>query len=217
VVADKLAARGRARGAAPRSSTGRGPRKIEARFRRRILFTRTSAKSAAPTRRAWTTRSKRGQATVSLWKKFNARRAAETPPKPAFEVGEFAVAALTAAMEGLPGQTQTIETERSKLRDKTSDRDAAAEKGDEIQHALVRGVGGRVPARTRRSAMRWGRSTRADTSCPRPRWEITGLAPADVRHRGVTHANDRRRARTYLSRGVEAGWREDLDRGETAV
>jgi len=186
VVDDKLAARDAAR-ALIRDLYVRVPRKIEGEIPATDPFHKDIREIRNTDPKGMDDEVKRGQMTVSLWKKFNARRAAETPPKPAFEVGEFAVADLTAAMEGLPGQTQTIETERSKLRDKTSDRDVAAEKGDEINKRWMKVWEGEfLPDTPERDAL--GQIDTGDAILPPTALEITGLGLPTSGIVAVTHA-----------------------------
>lgn len=63
----------------------------------------------------------RGQRVVSLWEKLNARNATLVPARPPLLVGGTAVAALAAALTGLPAKTQEVETQTSILNDRRSD------------------------------------------------------------------------------------------------
>ena len=63
----------------------------------------------------------RGQRTVSLWQKLNARNAAMVPPLPAMTVGGATVTQLAAALTGLPLKTQAVENAASFLGDRRSD------------------------------------------------------------------------------------------------
>ncbi len=63
----------------------------------------------------------RGQKTVSLWEKYNARRAAATPAKPALTVGGRTLALYKADVEALPGKTLGVEKAESVLRDARGD------------------------------------------------------------------------------------------------
>ena len=72
----------------------------------------------------------RGQKTVSLWEKSNARRAAATPVKPALTVGGRTLALFKADVEGLPGRTLAVEKAESTLRDARCDLRTLASRAD---------------------------------------------------------------------------------------
>lgn len=59
----------------------------------------------------------RGQRTIALLKKYNARNAAALPVRPPLTVGGLGVAVLEAAVGGLPGTTQAVEDAISGLKD----------------------------------------------------------------------------------------------------
>lgn len=68
-----------------------------------------------------TTAVTRGQRTLSLWQKLNARNAAAVPVVPPLLVGGKSAADLAAALEGLPELTQAVENQASLLNDRRSD------------------------------------------------------------------------------------------------
>ena len=129
----------------------------------------------------------RGQRVVALWKKYNARRAAATPPKTAFLVGGTDVDDLTDAMESLPTQTQAIETERSKLNDKRNDLRAASDKGHDVNIRWF-GVweGEFLPETNERKAL--SQIDTGDVILPPTVLEIAGLAHTGSGVVTVTHA-----------------------------
>lgn len=90
----------------------------------------------------------RGQRTISLWTKVNARHAAATPPVPAVTVGGGTLANLTAAAAGLPGAEQEVENERSELSDRRSDLRTLAATVDSANKRWYAAWQGEFPAGT---------------------------------------------------------------------
>jgi hypothetical protein len=70
----------------------------------------------------------RGQRTLSLWEKLNARNAAAVPVLPPLLVGGKTVADLAAALAGLPALTQAVENQTSALNDRRSELQALKER-----------------------------------------------------------------------------------------
>lgn len=87
----------------------------------------------------------RGQRTLALLKKYNARNAAAVPAKPPLTVGGLGIAALQTAVDAVPVKTQDVEDELAVLTDKRGDRDALMDKVDTNNKRLYVAMQGEFP------------------------------------------------------------------------
>jgi hypothetical protein len=63
----------------------------------------------------------RGRMVLSLWNKYNARLAAQSPPVAALTVGGLTAGDLDAALTALPEKTQAVEDQKAALSDRRSE------------------------------------------------------------------------------------------------